>query len=111
MPGKFSLGDESVLPGQVAHAEGGDVSQEDAVKLKCVRAPPADNQDVISELPRPNEAGKQGKPTVFWDGMEGACNAVASLAFSEGFGLVLNQDRDNEKVPPAAGFQHVNGNH
>lgn len=58
VPGKFSLGDESVLPGQVAHAEGGDVSQEDAVKLKCVRAPPADNQDVISELPRPNEAGK-----------------------------------------------------
>lgn len=78
MPGKFSLGDESVLPGQVAHAEGGDVSQEDAVKLKCVRAPPADNQDVISELPRPNEAGKRlGKAYCVpgWHGRSVQCSS------------------------------------
>lgn len=51
VPDKLSLGNEPVLPGQVAHTEGGDVSQEDAVKLKGVCGPPTGNKGVINELP------------------------------------------------------------
>lgn len=56
MPDKLSLGNEPVLPGQVAHTEGGDVSQEDAVKLKGVCGPPTGNKVVINELSMPVDA-------------------------------------------------------
>lgn len=49
VPDQLSLGDEPVLPGEVAHAEGGNVSQIDAVKLKYVRGPPAGCKDMASE--------------------------------------------------------------
>lgn len=49
MPNQLSLGDEPVLPGEVAHADGRKVPQEDAVKLKCVRGSPAGQKDVASE--------------------------------------------------------------
>lgn len=47
MPDKLPLGDEPVFPGEVAHAEGGNVPQVDAVKLKCVCGPPAGNKGVV----------------------------------------------------------------
>ena len=49
MPDQLSLGDESVLPGEVAHAEGGNVPEVDAVKLKCVCGPPARHKSMTSE--------------------------------------------------------------
>lgn len=49
VPDQLSLGDEPVLPGQVAHAEGGNVAQEDAVKLKRVCGPPAGHKGTANK--------------------------------------------------------------
>jgi len=49
VPDQLSFGDEPVLPGKVAHAEGGNVPQVDAVELKCVCGPPAGHKGTISE--------------------------------------------------------------
>ncbi|KAL0613316.1 Leishmanolysin-like peptidase 2 [Plecturocebus cupreus] len=57
MPDELPLGDEPVFPGEVAHTEGGNVPQVDAVKLERVCGPSAGNKGVVRELPMPTEAG------------------------------------------------------
>lgn len=49
VPDQLSFGDEPVLPGEVAHAEGGNVPQVDAVELKRVCGAPAGHKGTISE--------------------------------------------------------------
>lgn len=49
MPDELSLGDEPVLPGEMAHAEGGNVPQVDTVKLKCVCGSPAEHKGMANE--------------------------------------------------------------
>lgn len=49
MPDELSLGDEPVLSGEVAHAEGSNVPQVDAVKLKRICGSPAGRKSVVNE--------------------------------------------------------------
>lgn len=49
VPDQLSLGDEPVLSGEVAHAEGSNVPQVDAVKLKRICGPPVGRKSVVNE--------------------------------------------------------------
>lgn len=80
----------------MAHTEGGDVTQEDAVELKGVCGPPTGNKGVINEQPMPlmqlifSERLQYSR--VVWRAGFGV-----SLATLEAFRIVLNQDSDSKK--------------
>lgn len=92
VPDQLSLRDEPVLPGQVAHTEGGNVSQIDAVKFECVRGPPAGNKNVAHD---------HWSRSSFIECLPHSRERLdVNSTFLEEFSLVLEQDDHKKEALP-----------